>query len=350
MMRAVGRGVKACVTRGVLAFGWGVPQDAGDEFFGAQGDGFLGVVAVVEVGHGHRAVVQVQEGVGGHRAALGVTGEIEHDTAAVVVGRADLDVPVLEPKRVQGGAPGVGGSWCRQHPGRAVQVRQRGQQLALKQPLQGLDGQEPVGATGAPGAVGVDAAGGDEAVDVGVVGQGAAPGVQRHEQAGEGPQDAGRGHQLQQGLAHAAHEHGQEAVTVELPERQQLVGQGEDDVEVRAGQQALQLCVDPARAGCTGAARTRAVAAGVELQLFDVAGGTRQDMGAHGTGAAVADALGGTQLARVQRARGGEGLEVLLEEGLLGHEHDGTAGEGSRGRQRTRAAQPLVRAAGLLGC
>lgn len=47
MMRAVGRGVKACVTRGVLAFGWGVPQDAGDEFFGAQGDGFLGVVAVV---------------------------------------------------------------------------------------------------------------------------------------------------------------------------------------------------------------------------------------------------------------------------------------------------------------
>ena len=100
------------MARGVLA-GWRcMPEHAGDELIGAQGEGLAGVVTVVEVGHAHgvglqvRVQVQIEERVRGKGSALGVASQIEHDTAAVGVGRADLDVPVLAPELAHRGVPG----------------------------------------------------------------------------------------------------------------------------------------------------------------------------------------------------------------------------------------------------
>jgi hypothetical protein len=89
-----------------------------------------------------------------------------------------------------------------------------------------------------PTGVGIEAAGGDQAVQVRVVGEVAAPGVQRHEQAGHDAQAAGVGHDLHEAVTCGGEQQlGHEGAVVG-PKREQLVGEGEDGVEVGAGQQA----------------------------------------------------------------------------------------------------------------
>ena len=60
MLPAKRGGVKAGVADGVLAFGRGMPEDAGDEFGGGQGEVFAFGVVVVQVGEGDGAGVEVQ--------------------------------------------------------------------------------------------------------------------------------------------------------------------------------------------------------------------------------------------------------------------------------------------------
>ena len=111
----------------------------------------------------------------------------------------------------------------------------------------------------------IEAAGADQAVHVWVVAQVAAPGVQGHEQTRHGAEVARVGAQVEQAAAGAVEQQLCQDCAVELPEREKDVREGEDDVEMGAGQQLGQLRGEPLLAGCAGAARASAVAAGVIL-------------------------------------------------------------------------------------
>ena len=92
--------------------------------------------------------------------------------------------------------------------------------------------------------------------------------------------------------------------------------QREDDVHMGTRQQPLQLGGDPQLTRPISAARARAMATGVVLQVQEVALGADHGMAADGGGVAVADAPGGAQLTRVQRARSGVAVEVSGEDVL----------------------------------
>eukprot|EP01038_Epipyxis_sp_PR26KG_P018404 gene18403-25935_t len=95
MIPAASGGVKAGVARGVQATRRCVPQDAGDELIRGQGERLELVVTMIQIRHAQGVPVQVEAAMRRHRATLGIACQIEQHTAAVVVGRADLDVPVL---------------------------------------------------------------------------------------------------------------------------------------------------------------------------------------------------------------------------------------------------------------
>ena len=122
----------------------------------------------------------------------------------------------------------------------------------------------------APLTAGVKAAGGDEAEQVGVMAQVAAPGVQGHEQAWESAEVARVGTQVEQARACGIEQQPGHEGAVELPQAEEAVRQGEDDVEVRARQQLGQLCGQPALARRLCASRAAAVAAGVVLDRGEV--------------------------------------------------------------------------------
>lgn len=142
----------------------------------------------------------------------------------------------------------------------------------------------------------------------------AAPGVQGHEDAGFGAEVAGICQQLQQRLAGGVEQGVDEPSAVQGPQRQQTVGDGEDDMEVRAGQQPGHLGVNPCLACGFSASRARPVATGVELHLGEVAGQAGQGVRAHGVGVAAGDGLGSTKFAGVQAATAGERVKALLEQ------------------------------------
>ena len=108
MLPVMGGGVKAGEAGCVLAF-WGcMPEDAGDELAGVQGEVFAFGIAVVEIGEGHGVLREVQAAVAAQGAALDVSGQVQRDAAAVGIGLVDLDVPVGVPLLVDQGAQLLG--------------------------------------------------------------------------------------------------------------------------------------------------------------------------------------------------------------------------------------------------
>ena len=289
------------MANGVLTFGEGVPEDAGDELAGGQGEVLAFGVVVVEVGEGDCAGVQVKAAIAAEGAALGVACEVQGDAAAVGVWGIDLEVPVGAPLVSDVGLPVGAVVLGRQEQELVLQGMGDGaEEPAAKELAQGFEGQEEGAAGGTPLTAGVEPAGGDQAVQVRVMTEVAAPGVQGHEQAGQGAEVAGVGAQVEQAGARGIEQQPRHERAVELPQAEEAVRQGEDDVEVRAGQQLGQLGGEPALARRVGAARAAAVAAGVVLHRGEMALRAGQHMHAHGGLKAVADAEGGALLTRVQ--------------------------------------------------
>ena len=101
-------GVKPGLAGAVLAFRGCVPEDAGNEVAGRQGEVLAFGVAVVEVGEGDGVLSEVQAAVAAQGAALDVAGQVEGDAAAVGVGLVDLQVPVGAPELADEGAQLLG--------------------------------------------------------------------------------------------------------------------------------------------------------------------------------------------------------------------------------------------------
>jgi hypothetical protein len=225
-------------------------------------------------------------------------------------------------------------------------VAQGREQLAAKQRAHDAHGQEVAMADGFP-ARGGKASAGDQAVDVGMETQRTAPGVERRDHAGAGGEVLGVCEQLEQRVADGREEEMTQQRSIGLPQGLELVGDGEDDVEVVAGQQLSRPGLEPAVDLDVGALRARAVPAGVVVDADRVAVGTGADVAPERGGAALLN--GASRLVDVERqaTRACVACEALLEDPL---ERDGHAlSKGPRARsslrqkQRTRKAPRAAR-------
>jgi hypothetical protein len=324
----LGAGVQAAVTYGVLALGWDVGEDAGDEVIDAQA-GLMGLaVTMAGVAEADVVVILVELAAGWEWAALDVASQVESYTLAVWVELTDVDVPMFAVELAHDGAPVGWVGVLRQAQGEVAQGKAEVvKQLAAKQAGQDLGGQEEVVAGIAPLAIGIEAAGGDQAVDVGVLVEVTAPGVQGHEDAGQSAEELGIGAQGEQALAGAVEEDAVEPGTIEAPQGKQDVRQGEDDVEVLARQKLLQLRLDPGLARLVGALGAGAMTAGVVLELGVAVVGAVKQVGAHGRGEAVGDGPGGAALTLTELVSSGVGGHVLHEDVLEADAH-GSSGKG----------------------
>lgn len=325
MLPGTGGGVKADVAHSVLAFRGCMPEHAGDELGGLEGEVLAFGVTVVEVGEGHGVVGEVQAAVRAERAALDVAGQVQRDTAAVGVGFVDLDVPVAPPLLLDGRLP-VSEVLAWRQMKSVVRQRQlqRCEQPAAKQLAQGFERQQEMGSASAPQSGAVEPAGADQAMHVRVVAEVAPPGVKRHEQPRHGTQVTGVGAQIEQTRSCAIEQHLSHNRAVVLPQPDEHVRQCEDHMEVRAGQQSAQLRCQPLLARRVGAARATAVPAGVVLGRIDVALRTDQHMKPQFGLETLADAVGRTLFSRMQRTALGVIAKVLSKHILQTRSHSAT--------------------------
>ena len=338
MVVLMGSAVKARIASQMLALRGSVPEDAVDELLNGQCHPLGAMVAVVGVLEADGGVVEEQGPFLGQRPTLDVASQVQRHAVAVLVDVADLDIEVFAVQRADDAAP-VGGVHLRRQAQAVVreQLAEQAEELAAKQPLQRHGRDRDVGAAGLPLPLCVQAAGRDEAVQVRVVGQIASPGVQRHQKARHHAQAAGVSQEFKQAGASAVEEQLRHMRAVEGPKREQFVRNGEDRVEVSAGQKPQHLRVDPTRAGRLDTARARTMATGVRLKPLVVPFGTAQDMRAQRRGVALADGLGRPLLATMQRAGGCIGGVVLDEHVLERATHHGGAAQGCSERYESSA-------------
>jgi len=343
MLPSKSAGVKPGVAHGVLRTRRCVPEHARDELVSIEAQCLALVIAVVGVAEANGVVGEGERPIARQRAALDVAGQVQRDTVTMGVGLADLDVPVQPVVACDGATPMELVLLRRQAQQPGIQgAPQLGEELAAEQELKRLDGDEEVRTRGAPLTLGIDAAGAGQAVHVRVVVERSPPGVQCHQQAGYGAQVARHGTQLEHALAHAVEEPLVQPRAVELPQRDEGVRQGEDQVEMRAGQQLLELGLSPLTLWSLGAARAAAMAAGVVPDDAVVAVRAGQDVRAECRGIAVADAACRTRLAWVQSAPLRISGKVLPEDVLhraahgwmpaMNHAGSGSVYRGCRGR------------------
>jgi hypothetical protein len=148
--------------------------------------------------------------------------------------------------------------------------------------------QQEVRPAGAPAPIGLDAAGGHQAVQVRMQRQRTAPGVQADQHPGPRPEMALLCEQLQERVTGGAEEGGGETAAVPTPQGMQQRRQGEDDVEVCGRQQPARPLLQPRGRFAPPTLRAGAVAARVGPYGDDVSGATHHRMRAQRPGAAAA--------------------------------------------------------------
>ena len=183
---------------------------------------------------------------------------------------------------------------------------------------------------------------------MGVLAEVAPPGVKRHEDAGQGAKELGVGAQGDEALAGAVKEDAVEPGAVEAPKGQQDVRQGEDDVEVLARQELVELGLDPGLAWFVGALGAGAVTAGVVLEPGVAVSGAVQQMSAHGRGEAVGDGPGCTAFTRAELVLGHVLGHVLHEDVLEADAHVSSGKGGTELEVGASMHQKTIRSTGYL--
>ncbi len=177
------------------------------------------------------------------------------------------------------------------------------QEQPAEQPRQHPHRQEEARLAGHPAvAGGRQAATGDDAVDVGMVGQGRAPGVQHQGRADLGAEVLGIGGDGRQGLRRHREQQPIEHRLVGIGDGADRCRQGEHHVVVRHRQQLGLAVLEPLPGGRPLALRAMAVAAGVvgDLVVRAVAVGTAQHVAAERGAAALLDRRHDLELAEAE--------------------------------------------------
>ena len=160
------------------------------------------------------------------------------------------------------------------------------------------------------GVVERESAGGNDAMDMGMVFQFLIPGMEHAEEADLGAEMFGIASDFEQGFGAGTEQQTVEELLVLQGQRRQLMRQGEDDVDVASGQEFAAARLDPAVAGCGLALGAVPVAAGVVGDGAISAAGALIQMAAECGGAAALD--GRQDLAMLA----GEPVAAALDEGL----------------------------------
>ena len=246
-----------------------VQEEAADELGGFERHHAAPVaVSVVLVTKAHRIVGETDEPVIGDGDAMGVAAEIVEHLRGAGEGTLGVDHPV---GFVQGIEQTALLAWLAEccagsskfQRATVKQAREAGDELATKDLGERFDREEKPASRGDPVAVGGECAGGHQAMQVQVLGERLAPGVQ-HEGSGDVAAEPARvGAELGELVRNTLEEQRIECARIALRERVLYMRQGEDEMEVRHRQEFGAPGGEPAFLGPCLALRAVAVAAGV---------------------------------------------------------------------------------------
>lgn len=220
------------------ALGEDVEEEAAHELGQREGERSDAPAAVVHVAEADRLVIDVQESRVGDGNAVGVAGEVLEDVVGVLEWRFGIDDPLGLSGTLEVGVEG-----CRACEWGEVTVElersllegmlQLGQELAPEESAEHTDGKEEARSTGLPGVPVVgEAPCGDDAVHVGMVDEGLAPGVEDGEEAEAGAEVTGIGGDLLERAGGTAQEEIIEDGRILESQRREALRQGEDDMRV----------------------------------------------------------------------------------------------------------------------
>ena len=267
---AVAPGQKAIMTDAVKAVGEDMQQKAADELVGREAhDPTAPLAAIVLVGESDIVVAGCDQPRIGDRGTVSVAREIGEHLLGAAERRLGVDDPIYLAQRDDA----LGESaWFAERRKLAEKAQlafverrlQGGEEQAAKRARQRLHRQEEARLANDPAlAIERDAAARDNAMDMGMMGERLAPGVENREQANPGAEAlriCGEGHGR---LSRGAHQRGVEKPLVLESDLGRRRRQGEDEVEIRRRQQLGLACVKPGGARRALAFWTMPVAAGV---------------------------------------------------------------------------------------
>jgi len=174
----------------------------------------------------------------------------------------------------------------------------------------------------------VEAAAGDDAVDVGVKAQVASPGVQNEGEAERGAETFGVAPEGEQGVGRGGEEEIEDLPPVGERERPQERGESEDEVEAVGVEHAAPTLFDPAVLSRPLAGGAVAIEAGVVEHDLGGAGGAAIEMAAKGVGATAFDVAHRSALFGPKHVTMAKALAVSAED--VGDIESGRTGSGVR--------------------
>ncbi len=275
-----------------------VLQEAPEKLLRWQSHALALVVPAVAVCEGDRLVVAGDEGLVGQGGAVDVATEVVEDVLglgdglceddpAFVAGARQVQTRDCAASEVEEASSEAGSEW--------VHVHEEG--------LLSSGRREP------GDAVGSEAPGRDEQMDVGMPLERASPGVQHGESADMCAEKARVGAERRERVEGSAEQHAEQRALVLAHGASQLGRQGEDDVEIWHRQKQVSLPLEPAGSGVVAAAGAGAVVAGMKQQVGLAARRALGEVSAERTGA--------TARQRPQRSAvaegncGAEALEIV---------------------------------------
>ncbi|MEY4550775.1 MAG: hypothetical protein RL685_6970 [Pseudomonadota bacterium] len=228
-----------------------VREEAAQKLVSGQSHALALAVAAVSVVEDDGAVVAGGDGLVVESGAMAVAGKVVEDDTGARNGLGEDD-PALAPgddRQLQAGH----GAASEMEEASSKELRQGS--LGHEEGLLAARRSEP----GQP--IGGETTGGREQVDVRVPLEGARPGVQHGESADVPAEPVRVGTRGGERVERGAEQRAEERLLVLAHGAAELCRQGEDDVEVRHGQEQLALALEPALGGAVAAASERAIAA-----------------------------------------------------------------------------------------
>jgi len=279
----------------------------------------LAPVAMVGVLEPDSVRVDADQALVSDRASPQVAAEVGDDAPRVRVALGDMHVPLPAPETTQEvGQPRLRESGGEHQATLRLVFAEGCQELAPEECADDAEGQQEAVAHGFEPAT-VPSAPGDQGVDVRVEAQGASPGVQRGEHPGACTEVLLVGEKLEQGVANRAEQPIIHPGPVAVPQRFEVVRDGEDHVIVIAGQELLRAGLDPGLDSHGSALWTRAMAARVVEHARDVSVRADANVAATRSGPTPLDVASRSDHMSGQATRSCVGLETapkyLLQRG-----------------------------------